>query len=173
MAKKLSEDQIKWILSLDVSEAEEGYHTLRQENKQLEERNKEVKKSLRELEKAGKQTGEAYTRLSAELTENNKKLATNREMTKKLSLQMGVTNMTMTQLKRHAADLQKQLDNTSEALHPEEYAKLNAQLTETKNRMNELKGVGKQVEMDLGKLVKTNATWASFLGNFFMKSFEF
>ena len=105
MAKKLSEDQIKWILSLDVSEAEEGYHKLRQENKQLEERNKEVKKSLRELEKAGKQTGEAYTRLSAELAENNKKLATNREMTKKLSLQMGVTNMTMTQLKRHAADL--------------------------------------------------------------------
>ena len=31
MAKKLSEDQIKWILSLDVSEAEEGYHKLRQE----------------------------------------------------------------------------------------------------------------------------------------------
>ena len=172
MAKKLSEDQIKWILSLDVSEAEEGYHKLRQENKQLEERNKEVKKSLRELEKAGKQTGEAYTRLSAELTENNKKLATNREMTKKLSLQMGVTNMTMTQLKRHAADLQKQLDNTSEALHPEEYAKLNSQLTETKNRMNELKGVGKQVESELGKVVRSNGTFAAFFGNLYMKLAE-
>ena len=172
MAKKLSEDQIKWVLSLDVSEAEEGYHKLRQENKQLEERNKEVKKSLRELEKAGKQTGEAYTRLSAELTENNKKLATNREMTKKLSLQMGVTNMTMTQLKRHAADLQKQLDNTSEALHPEEYAKLNSQLTETKNRMNELKGVGKQVESELGKVVRSNGTFAAFFGNLYMKLAE-
>lgn len=172
MAKKLSEDQIKWILSLDVSEAEEGYHKLRQENKQLEERNKEVKKSLRELEKAGKQTGEAYTRLSAELAENNKKLATNREMTKKLSLQMGVTNMTMTQLKRHAADLQKQLDNTSEALHPEEYAKLNSQLTETKNRMNELKGVGKQVESELGKVVRSNGTFAAFFGNLYMKLAE-
>lgn len=172
MAKKLSEDQIKWVLSLDVSEAEEGYHKLRQENKQLEERNKEVKKSLRELEKAGKQTGEAYTRLSAELAENNKKLATNREMTKKLSLQMGVTNMTMTQLKRHAADLQKQLDNTSEALHPEEYAKLNSQLTETRNRMNELKGVGKQVESELGKVVRSNGTFAAFFGNLYMKLAE-
>ena len=94
MAKKLSEDQIKWVLSLDVSEAEEGYHKLRQENKQLEERNKEVKKSLRELEKAGKQTGEAYTRLSAELAENNKKLATNREMTKKLSLSPPFSSLT-------------------------------------------------------------------------------
>ncbi len=172
MAKKLSEDQIKWILSLDVSEAEEGYHKLRQENKQLEERNKEVKKSLRELEKAGKQTGEAYTRLSAELTENNKKLATNREMTKKLSLQMGVTNMTMTQLKRHAADLQKQLDNTSEALHPEEYAKLNAQLTETKNRMNELKGVGKQVESELAQIVKSRGTLIAMWGNIYAKLAE-
>ena len=172
MAKKLSEDQIKWILSLDVSEAEEGYHKLRQENKQLEERNKEVKKSLRELEKAGKQTGEAYTRLSAELTENNKKLATNREMTKKLSLQMGVTNMTMTQLKRHAADLQKQLDNTSEALHPEEYAKLNSQLTETKNRMNELKGVGKQVEGELAQIVKSRGVFIAMWGNIYAKLAE-
>lgn len=172
MAKKLSEDQIKWILSLDVSEAEEGYHKLRQENKQLEERNKEVKKSLRELEKAGKQTGESYTRLSAELAENNKKLATNREMTKKLSLQMGVTNMTMAQLKRHAADLQKQLDNTSEALHPEEYAKLNAQLTETKNRMNELKGVGKQVESELAQVVKSRGAFIAMWGNIYAKLAE-
>lgn len=172
MAKKLSEDQIKWVLSLDVSEAEEGYHKLRQENKQLEERNKEVKKSLRELEKAGKQTGEAYTRLSAELAENNKKLATNREMTKKLSLQMGVTNMTMTQLKRHAADLQKQLDNTSEALHPEEYAKLNSQLTETKNRMNELKGVGKQVEGELAQIVKSRGVFIAMWGNIYAKLAE-
>lgn len=172
MAKKLSEDQIKWILSLDVSEAEEGYHKLRQENKQLEERNKEVKKSLRELEKAGKQTGEAYTRLSAELTENNKKLATNREMTKKLSLQMGVTNMTMTQLKRHAADLQKQLDNTSEALHPEEYAKLNAQLTETKSRMNELKGVGKHVEESVSSVLKSRGTFMAMFGNLYTKGLE-
>lgn len=172
MAKKLSEDQIKWILSLDVSEAEEGYHKLRQENKQLEERNKEVKKSLRELEKAGKQTGESYTRLSAELAENNKKLATNREMTKKLSLQMGVTNMTMTQLKRHAADLQKQLDNTSEALHPEEYAKLNAQLTETKNRMNELKGVGKHVEESVSSVLKSRGTFMAMFGNLYTKGLE-
>lgn len=172
MAKKLSEDQIKWILSLDVSEAEEGYHKLRQENKQLEVRNKEVKKSLRELEKAGKQTGESYTRLSAELAENNKKLATNREMTKKLSLQMGVTNMTMIQLKRHASDLQKQLDNTSEALHPEEYAKLNAQLTETKNRMNELKGVGKQVESELAQVVKSRGAFIAMWGNIYAKLAE-
>ena len=125
MAKKLTEDQIKWILSLDVTQAEEAYHKLRQENKELEERNKEVKKSLRDLEKAGKSESDAFKKLSDELNANNEKLAINREMGKKLSLQMGLTNMTMVQLKRHAQDLQRQLDNTSEALHPEEYAKLN------------------------------------------------
>ena len=78
----------------------------------------------------------------------------------------------MTQLKRHAADLQKQLDNTSEALHPEEYAKLNSQLTETKNRMNELKGVGKQVEGELAQIVKSRGVFIAMWGNIYAKLAE-
>lgn len=172
MAKKLTEDQIKWILSLDVTQAEEGYHKLRQENKKLEERNKEVKKSLRDLEKAGKSESDAFKKLSDELNANNQKLASNREMVKKLSLQMGLTNMTMVQLKRHAQDLQRQLDNTSEALHPEEYAKLNQQLLATRERMAELKGAGKNIEADFGKVIKSQGTMAAFLGNVYTKVAE-
>lgn len=172
MAKKLTEDQIKWILSLDVSQAEEGYHKLSQENKKLEERNKEVKKSLRDLEKAGKTESDAFKNLSKELVANNQRLASNREMVKLLSLQMGLTNMTMTQLKRHAQDLQRQLDNTSEALHPEEYAKLNRQLLATKERMNELKGTGKNIEAEFGKVIKSQGTIAAFLGNIYTKAVE-
>lgn len=172
MAKKLTEDQIKWILSLDVTQAEEAYHKLRQENKELEERNKEVKKSLRDLEKAGKSESDAFKKLSDELNANNEKLAINREMGKKLSLQMGLTNMTMVQLKRHAQDLQRQLDNTSEALHPEEYAKLNQQLIATRERMAELKGAGKNIEADFGKVIKSQGTMATFLGNVYTKVAE-
>lgn len=172
MAKKLTEDQIKWILSLDVTQAEEAYHKLRQENKKLEERNKEVKKSLRDLEKAGKSESDAFKKLSDELNANNQKLASNREMVKKLSLQMGLTNMTMVQLKRHAQDLQRQLDNTSEALHPEEYAKLNQQLLATRERMAELKGAGKNIEADFGKVIKSQGTMAAFLGNVYTKVAE-
>lgn len=172
MAKKLTEDQIKWILSLDVTQAEEGYHKLSQENKKLEERNKEVKKSLRDLEKAGKSESDAFKKLSDELNANNQKLASNREMVKKLSLQMGLTNMTMVQLKRHAQDLQRQLDNTSEALHPEEYAKLNQQLIATRERMTELKGAGKNIEADFGKVIKSQGTMAAFLGNVYTKVAE-
>lgn len=173
MAKaKLSEDQIKWILSLDVTAAEEGYHKLSQENKKLEQRNKDVKKSLLDLEKAGKTESDAFKKLSEELAANNQRLASNREMTKKLSLQMGLTNMTMVQLKRHAQDLQRQLDNTSEALHPEEYAKLNQQLLTTKERMNELKGNGKNIESDFGKVIKSQGTIAAFLGNIYAKAAE-
>lgn len=172
MAKKLTEDQIKWILSLDVTQAEEGYHKLSQENKKLEERNKEVKKSLRDLEKAGKGESDAFKKLSSELVANNQKLASNREMVKMLSLQMGLTNMTMVQLKRHAQDLQKQLDNTSEALHPEEYANLNQQLLAVRERMSELKGSGKNIEVEFGKVIKSQGTMAAFLGNIYAKAVE-
>ena len=38
--------------------------------------------------------------------------------------------------------------------------------------MNELKGVGKQVESELGKVVRSNGTFAAFFGNLYMKLAE-
>ena len=53
MAKKLNEDQIKWILSLDASEAEKGVNELTKKNTELTNRNKELRKSMQHLEIQG------------------------------------------------------------------------------------------------------------------------
>ena len=142
MAKGLSEDQIKWILSLDVSQAEEGTQKLAKQNRELTERNKDLKKSMQQLEAQGKKNSENYKKLSDEYQKNSKQLTSNREMMKGLDRQMGVNNLTMVQLKRRAQDLQNQMNSTSKSLHPKEWKELNQQLNETNTRIGQLKNSG-------------------------------
>ncbi len=142
MAKGLSEDQIKWILSLDVTQAEEGTQKLAKQNRVLTDRNKDLKKSMQQLEVQGKKNSENYKQLSDEYQKNTKQLTSNREMMKALDRQMGVNNLTMTQLKRRAQDIQNQLNSTSKSLHPKEWKRLNQELNETNARMRQLKNSG-------------------------------
>lgn len=125
MAKRLSEDHIKWILSLDASDADKEIHKITERNKELQSRNKELAKSIREVEfRLGKESKE-YQTLTAQYKKNSEKLTLNRLALKKLENQQDLNNLSMTSLKRRAQDLQKQLDNTSQALHPDQWNKLN------------------------------------------------
>lgn len=169
MAKKLNEDQIKWILSLDASEAEKGVNELTKKNAELTNRNKDLRKSMQHLEIQGKKNSAAYLTLSEEYSKNTKQISSNREMMKRLDEQMGLNNLSMTQLKRRAQDLQKQLDTTSQALHPQEWEQLNQQLTATRTRMNELKDSGKAVESQFQQAAKSAGKWSAFFGNLYMR----
>ena len=164
MAKKLTEDQIKWILSLDASGAEREVNKLSKENSKLAERNKDVRRSLQQLEAQGKKNSENYRTLSEEYRKNSDQLQTNRLMMKRLDEQMGVANLTMTQLKRRAKDLQTQLNNTSKTLHPEEWNNLNKQLTETKERMGELKNSAGEIEKQMNKSAQLVGKWSAIYG---------
>lgn len=172
MAKKLTEDHIKWILSLDASEAEKGTAALAKKNVELTNRNKDLKKSMQQLEAQGKINSENYRKLSEEYKRNSEALSSNREVMKALERQMGVNNLAMSQLKRRSQDLQRQLDNTSQALHPAEWNKLNTALTETKDRMSQLKNSGKEIDTQLGQAIKSSGKWAAFLGNMMTKAAE-
>lgn len=172
MANKLNEDQIKWILSLDVTEAEKGVNELSKKSQELTNRNKDLKKSMQQLEAQGKSNSENYRKLSEEYKKNSNQLSSNRELMKALERQMGVNNLSMVQLKKRAQDLQKQLDNTSQALHLDEWNKLNVQLTETKNRMNSLKDSGKEIESQFELASKSTGRWIAYFGSIYMKITE-
>lgn len=170
--RKLSEDQIKWILSLDASDAEKGVNQLTKKSIELTNRNKDLRKSMQQLEAQGKSNTENYRKLSEEYKNNSKQISSNRQLVKGLEQQMGVMTLSMVQLKRRSQDLQRQLDNTSQALHPDEWNRLNAMLTETRNRMSELKNAGKEIENQFGHVIKSSATWGAFFGNMLTKGAE-
>ncbi|AVM52340.1 hypothetical protein C4H11_04730 [Bacteroides zoogleoformans] len=165
----MSEDHIKWILSLDASDADKEIHKITERNKELQSRNKELAKSIREVEfRLGKESRE-YKTLSAQYKKNTEKLTLNRLALKKLEDQQDLNNLSMTSLKRRAQDLQKQLDNTSQALHPDQWNKLNRKLTDTKERMSQLKDSGKELESQFMQAAKSTGKWTAFFGNLYMQ----
>lgn len=165
MASRLTEDQIKWILTLDASAAEKEINSLIKVNKELQEANKGVQKEMRQLEAAGKKESDEYRNLNGVLRENNNTLKANREQIKRLENQMGLANLSMSQLRRRAQDLESQMNRTSRNLHPEEWNKLQKELTETRSKMDELKKAGKQAEKSLGSTILNRATLATLIGN--------
>lgn len=144
MAKKLSEDELKWILSVDATEAQQGIRSLTKDNDKLKASNKELKNRMIDLIATGKKESEEYKNLSKEVSNNNDQIDRNKEKMKALEGTLGLTALTMGQLRKQAKDLQRQLDNTSESLHPEDYKRLEKNLTDVRSRMAELKTNGQK-----------------------------
>ena len=151
MAKKLTEDQINWILSVDASDAQQEIHKLAKSNKELTATNKERNKMLRELEAEGKKNSQAYKNLQAEVKKTNEQIASNNKVMNELQKKLGLTGLTMVQLRKRAKDLQKQLDQTVQSANPEEYEALQKELDAVRNRMDELRTSGRRAEQQMGK----------------------
>lgn len=161
----LSEDHINWILSLDVSNADKETHKLTVRNNELKQSNKEISKSLREVEIRLRKESKEYKTLSTEVNKNNTKLAKNREALKRLENQQDI--ITLSNLKRRAQNLQKQLDNTSKSLHLKTYAKLDTELNKVRARMGDLKHQGDQINISMKNIVKGGI--AALIGNMITK----
>lgn len=155
MAKKLNEDEIKWILSVESSKAQQEIHKLTKVNRELNKTNKERRELMRELEAQGKKESDEYQRLDEEIKKSNKTISTNNKLIGELEKKLDVTGLTMAQLRKKAKDLRQQLDQTVKSTHPEEYAELEAELSKVNSRMEELRGTGKYAQQQLTAFDKT------------------
>lgn len=155
MAKKLNEDEIKWILSVESSKAQQEIRKLTKVNRELNKTNKERRELMRELEAQGKKESYEYQRLDEEIKKSNKTISTNNKLIGELEKKLDITGLTMVQLRKKAKDLRQQLDQTVKSTHPEEYAELEAELAKVNNRMEELRGTGKYAQQQLTAFDKT------------------
>lgn len=155
MAKKLNEDEIKWILSVESSKAQQEIRKLTKVNRELNKTNKERRELMRELEAQGKKESDEYQRLDEEIKKSNKTISTNNKLIGELEKKLDITGLTMVQLRKKAKDLRQQLDQTVKSTHPEEYAELEAELAKVNNRMEELRGTGKYAQQQLTAFDKT------------------
>lgn len=155
MAKKLNEDEIKWILSVESSKAQQEIRKLTKVNRELNKTNKERRELMRELEAQGKKESDEYQRLDEEIKKSNKTISTNNKLIGELEKKLDVTGLTMVQLRKKAKDLRQQLDQTVKSTHPEEYAELEAELSKVNSRMEELRGTGEYAQQQLTAFDKT------------------
>ena len=168
MAKKhLSEDEIRYIISAESSEAQKAVHALTQENKSLKKEERERRKAMVELEAQGKKETDTYRNLQKEVTAYSKRISENNDKINRLTRQLDVNAMSMRQLKKLAKELTAELEDMSEAANPEEYAALSSHLQTVRSRMDELKNSGKKVsqEFDVTKsaLSKLKAVAVAFI----------
>lgn len=165
--KHLSEDEIKYIVSAESSQAQREIHELTKATKELKKEEKERRTTMIELEAQGKKNTKEYQNLeketkslSKQITDNNKKIGT-------LTRSLDINAMTGRQLKKVAKELTATLEDMSEAADPEEYAKLSRKLGDVRKRMAELKNSGNNVkqEFDLTKTAvsKLKAAVAAFI----------
>lgn len=168
MGKNLKEDEIKTIVSVETTKAQQEIYKLTKETEKLRKEERHRRNSMIELEAQGKKNTDEYKNLvkeckeySKQISENNKKIA---ESIKKLD----VNSMSMTQLKKQAKELRATMDNMPKALHPETYAELESQLRKVNDRIGDLKNGGKS----LAEIAKSEGTISTMFGMLFTKGAE-
>jgi len=180
MAKKsFSQDEIKWILSVDAQGAQgevQKYSSRIQQlttsvkeyeaaNKSTNEYIKKQEKELKKLEREDKKNSSEYRSLSKKIQEaklnveqntkaitaNNRAISDQNNKLKEVIRTMKIEDMTMSQLRSRAKQLQSQLDRTSRSLSPESYAKLQTELNRVRSRMDQLTVSSKSLNDTAGK----------------------
>lgn len=163
---KLTDDQISMIISLDakgtqgeINKLEVAIHNLEKENKNLtgsisetEKEMAEMERQLQKLSKGGQQNTNAYKRLKqqyeetaqacnalrSDLSNNEKAIANNKKQIQEFTKGLNLNEMTMRQLKQRASELKRQLEITSKAANPEEYARLSKEYNKCAARVYNL-----------------------------------
>ena len=169
MAKKnLSEDEIKYIVSAEVSKAQQQIHNLTKETKELNLVNKQRLNKLIELEAQGKKNTEDYKKLRGEYDKTRKDIARLNKEVSDYSRQLDVNAMSMVQLRKQSKDLRRELDNVAQALEPERYAELESQLARVSQRMEELR----RGSVNLMEVAHSSGFWEFMAGTLFAKGAE-
>lgn len=151
MAKgKLSEDTIKFILEADSSQAQQEIHKTGKTIEQLEGQRKKLLEQQAAMRRAHLTESKEYKDLTRDIKKNEQAIANENLKLQELYKKLGTSSMTMAQLRKEAKNLQKQLDNTSQALQPQAYKQYADKLAEVKNRMTELRGTAEQVKGSFG-----------------------
>lgn len=158
--KHLTEDQVSLIVNVESSKAQQEIKKLENKLMGLKTANKQQLKSMVEMEAAGRKTSQEYKNMAEQYRTTSKAI---RETTKEISAQtqrLSVMDMTMNQLRKQQKMLQRELDDTVKALHPEAYGVLEQRLKDVSGRISELK----QNAKSFGKIASSDQVNGFFLG---------
>lgn len=159
-SKHLTEDQVSLIVNVESSKAQQEIKKLENKMMGLKAANKQQLKSMVEMEAAGRKTSQEYKNMAEQYRTTSKAI---RETTKEISAQtqrLSVMDMTMNQLRKQQKMLQRELDDTVKALHPEAYGVLEQRLKDVSGRISELK----QNAKSFGEIASSDQVNGIFLG---------
>ena len=148
---KIKEDHISLVIDAKTDKAQQELRELERATHDLSKEMKARQNRMLDLEAAGKKETAEYKRLQAEVKNYSNQIADNNKKLRELRSAMDVNAMTMSQLKKHAKELQTALNNTSKAANPKEYEHLASQLRSVNGRMSELRRDASGLTDSMGK----------------------
>ena len=138
MAKHISEDEVALTVNARVEKAQQNIRTFSKEIDRLGERNKSLQRQMESLELAGKKDTESWRQRRAEYGKNAAQVRNLKQQIADETKTLDLNALTMRQLRHQARDLQRQLDDTSRSINPDEWKNLSKRLADVKGRMKEL-----------------------------------
>lgn len=148
---KIKEDHVALVIDAKTDKAQQDLRQLERATQDLSKEMKARQNRMLDLEAAGKKETAEYKRLQAEVKNYSNQIADNNKKLRELRSAMDVNAMTMSQLKKHAKELQAALNNTSKAANPKEYEHLASQLRSVNGRISELRRDASGLTDSMGK----------------------
>lgn len=150
MAKKLKDEDLKLNIIVNGDKAKKELGDLEKSTRNLTSRNKELRAEKQKLERAGKKETEQYKAVTKELRQNNSAIKTNETRMAELRKEIGVTGLTMKQLRSEQTRLRRLMDNATYGTP--QWKKLNAELTKVETQMAVVRAGSKKTQFSLSGL---------------------
>jgi len=153
MAKRIVDEEMKFTVIINGDKAQQELYALEQSTKKYTQENFELRKERALLQKQGKRGTAEYKRLSATIKENSAVIEKNKIKMTALRSEIGVTGLSMEQLRKQAAILKIQLGS----MNPNhvQYKKLSGDLKKITARMAQLRVQSQSTESSLSRLANS------------------
>ncbi|WP_311550313.1 2-oxoacid:ferredoxin oxidoreductase subunit delta [Prevotella aurantiaca] len=168
MAKHLSEDEVTLVVNAKADKAQQNIRKFSKEIDNLGERNKSLQRQMESLELAGKKNTDSWKQRREEYGRNATQIRNLKQQIAAETKALDLNALTMVQLRQQARSLQRQLDNTSKTINPEDWKKLSSRLSDVRERMGELSDASKS----LVEKYTNPQTMAFFRGELFIRFAE-
>lgn len=151
---RLKEDEIRMLISVESTEAQRRMGDVKRELRDLTKQNRERIKTMQRMEQLGKKESAGYKNLRREYRATANEIERHNERLMLLRQRVGYVNMSYFDLQKESNRLRQALNNTSRALNPEEWDRLNKQLSKVRARMREVTVGGQSLSQSLCSTIK-------------------
>lgn len=150
MANKLRDEDLNLNIIVNGDKGKKELGDLEKSTRELIARNKELRAEKEKLIRAGKQESDEFKAVSKEITENNRVLKTNEARMTELRKEIGLTGLTMRQLRSEQTRLKRLMDSSTP--NTEQWRLYKAQLEKVEGQMGKVGSGSKQMQSGIGKM---------------------
>jgi len=136
----LKKDVIGAEVQIGSNEAQKSLSDLAQKTSSLANENDRLRISQAKLKALGKESSEEYKKVTAAIAENSKEIKGNQSQMDALRKTIGLSDMSMKQLKVQALNLRRELSSMNQSADPARWEQLNTQLVATERQMATVRG---------------------------------